>query len=64
MIHEIEAGQCNVNNVTEIVLPEGRLVPGASLSVPLWIRGPCDSGLHNIRMLFYYETTEENMKIR
>nr|XP_054772074.1 trafficking protein particle complex subunit 8-like [Lytechinus pictus] len=62
--HEIEAGQCNVNNVTEIVLPEGRLVPDASLSVPLWIRGPDESGLHDVRMLFYYETTEENTKIR
>lgn len=64
VVHQMDWGKCNVNNVTEILLPEGRLAPGASLTAPLWIRGPDESGLHDIRMLFYYETTEDNSKIR
>lgn len=64
VVHAIDLGQCNMNNVSEIVLPEGHLDPGVSLSVPLWVRGPDESGLHDVKMLFYYETTEENTKIR
>ena len=64
VVHQMAWGKCNVNNVTEIVLPEGRLAPGASLTLPLWVRGPDESGLHDVRMLFYYETIEDNSKIR
>ncbi|XP_072169057.1 trafficking protein particle complex subunit 8-like [Diadema setosum] len=62
--HSVDTGKCNVSSVSEIVLPEGQLAPGCSLQMPMWIRGPDDSGLHDVRVLFFYETTEENTQIR
>ncbi|XP_022096139.1 trafficking protein particle complex subunit 8-like isoform X2 [Acanthaster planci] len=56
--------KCNVSHVTEIPLPGGSLPPGESASLPLYVRGPDKSGIHEISMLFYYESAEENPKMR
>ena len=56
---------CNVSRVIEIELPgDGTLASGGRLELPMWVRGPDKSGIHEINMLFYYESVEENPKMR
>ena len=50
--------------VTDITLPNGTLSPGESIELPMWVRGPDKSGVHEINMMFYYESVEENPKMR
>ncbi|XP_070575139.1 trafficking protein particle complex subunit 8-like [Ptychodera flava] len=57
------AYRCSVSElscVTEIALPDRVLPPGASVSLPMWLRGPETSGRHEVNLLFYYEPVEEN----
>ncbi|XP_038077879.1 trafficking protein particle complex subunit 8-like [Patiria miniata] len=61
---ECVVDKCRVSHVTEVPLPGGSLPPGGSVSLPLYIRGPDRSGIHEINMLFYYESAEENPKMR
>ncbi|XP_033124771.1 trafficking protein particle complex subunit 8-like isoform X2 [Anneissia japonica] len=50
--------------VVKVPLPEGHLKPGCSASIPMWIQGPEKAGIHDVDILFYYESTEENFKLR
>ncbi|XP_071958347.1 trafficking protein particle complex subunit 8-like isoform X2 [Antedon mediterranea] len=54
----------NLSCVVEVPLPNGLLKPGCSASIPMWIRGPEKAGIHDVDILFYYESTEENFKLR
>ncbi|XP_028258909.1 trafficking protein particle complex subunit 8 [Parambassis ranga] len=49
--------------VLEIPIDGGVLQPGASIQLPLWLRGPDKEGVHEINFLFYYESTEKGLKI-
>ncbi|MGH0149950.1 UNVERIFIED_CONTAM: hypothetical protein FKN15_016344 [Acipenser sinensis] len=42
--------------VIDIPLPDSVLLPGASIQLPLWLRGPDKEGVHEIQFLFYYES--------
>ncbi|XP_033625745.1 trafficking protein particle complex subunit 8-like [Asterias rubens] len=61
---ESTVDKCNISHVTEIPLPGGSLPPEGSISIPMFVRGPDKSGIHEINMLFYYESSEENAKMR
>ncbi|XP_072267380.1 trafficking protein particle complex subunit 8 [Pyxicephalus adspersus] len=50
--------------VVEIPLTDSVLAPGASVQLPLWLRGPDQEGVHEINFLFYYESTETQSKLR
>lgn len=50
--------------VVEIPLTDSVLAPGASVQLPLWLRGPDQEGVHEINFLFYYESTEKQSKMR
>ncbi|XP_018410817.1 PREDICTED: trafficking protein particle complex subunit 8 isoform X2 [Nanorana parkeri] len=50
--------------VVEIPLTDSVLAPGASVQLPLWLRGPDQEGVHEISFLFYYESTEKQSKMR
>ncbi|XP_068093412.1 trafficking protein particle complex subunit 8 isoform X2 [Hyperolius riggenbachi] len=50
--------------VVEIPLTDSVLAPGASVQLPLWLRGPDQEGVHEINFLFYYESTEKRSKMR
>ncbi|KAJ8376842.1 hypothetical protein SKAU_G00074220 [Synaphobranchus kaupii] len=54
-------GQCP--GVVEIPLPDSVLLPGTSVQLPLWLRGPDHEGVHEINFLFYYESTEKTSKL-
>ncbi|XP_069575816.1 trafficking protein particle complex subunit 8 isoform X1 [Brachyistius frenatus] len=47
----------------EIPLDGGTLQPGESTQLPLWLRGPDQEGVHEINFLFYYESTQKELKI-
>ncbi len=53
-----------LKHVVSVPVPGGSLKPGASVSLPMWIRGPDMPGEQNIRFLFYYKSTESNPKLR
>ncbi|XP_063779722.1 trafficking protein particle complex subunit 8 isoform X3 [Pseudophryne corroboree] len=50
--------------VVAIPLTDSVLAPGASLQLPLWLRGPDEEGVHEINFLFYYESTEKHSRMR
>ncbi|KAM9307992.1 trafficking protein particle complex subunit 8 [Gastrophryne carolinensis] len=50
--------------VVEIPLTDSVLAPGASVQLPLWLRGPDQEGVHEINFLFYYESTEKQSRMR
>lgn len=47
--------------VAEIPLPDSTLQPGASVQLPMWLRGPDREGVHEINFLFYYESAEKKV---
>ncbi|XP_018603460.2 trafficking protein particle complex subunit 8 isoform X3 [Scleropages formosus] len=49
--------------VVDIPLPDSVLQPGASIQLPMWLRGPDREGVHEINFLFYYESTEKTSKM-
>ncbi|XP_039610360.1 trafficking protein particle complex subunit 8 isoform X1 [Polypterus senegalus] len=51
------------HGVIDIPLPDSVLIPGASIQLPLWLRGPDKEGVHEINFLFYYENTEKISKM-
>ncbi|XP_053570976.1 trafficking protein particle complex subunit 8 isoform X2 [Bombina bombina] len=59
-------GNCNGNqpDVVDIPLTDSVLAPGASVQLPLWLRGPDEEGVHEINFLFYYESTEKHSRMR
>ncbi|KAJ8383578.1 hypothetical protein AAFF_G00219580 [Aldrovandia affinis] len=54
-------GQCP--GVLGIPLPDSVLLPGASVQLPMWLRGPDREGVHEINFLFYYESAEKTSKL-
>uniref|UniRef100_A0A8C6WLH7 Trafficking protein particle complex 8 n=1 Tax=Neogobius melanostomus TaxID=47308 RepID=A0A8C6WLH7_9GOBI len=51
------------SSIISIPIEGGILKPGASMQLPLWLRGPDKEGVHEINFLFYYESTEKGGKI-
>ncbi|XP_072425838.1 trafficking protein particle complex subunit 8 isoform X1 [Chiloscyllium punctatum] len=49
--------------VTDVPLPDPVLLPGASVQLPMWLRGPDEEGVHEINFLFYYESTKPHSKL-
>nr|XP_007972551.2 trafficking protein particle complex subunit 8 isoform X1 [Chlorocebus sabaeus] len=50
--------------VIPVPLPDTVLLPGASVQLPMWLRGPDEEGVHEINFLFYYESVKRQPKIR
>uniref|UniRef100_A0A8C2PJP6 Trafficking protein particle complex 8 n=1 Tax=Capra hircus TaxID=9925 RepID=A0A8C2PJP6_CAPHI len=50
--------------VISVPLPDTVLLPGASVQLPMWLRGPDAEGVHEINFLFYYESVKKQPKIR
>lgn len=57
-------GGGNKPEVVDIPLTDSVLAPGASVQLPLWLRGPDEEGVHEINFLFYYESTEKQSPMR
>ncbi|NP_001085189.1 uncharacterized protein LOC432274 [Xenopus laevis] len=57
-------GGGNQSDVIDIPLTDSVLAPGASVQLPLWLRGPDQEGVHEINFLFYYESTEKQSRMR
>nr|XP_032826932.1 trafficking protein particle complex subunit 8 [Petromyzon marinus] len=51
------------HGIVEVPLPHGRLEPGATLRLPMWIRGPEEEGVHEVNFIFYYEGAERHPKL-
>ncbi|XP_054981864.1 trafficking protein particle complex subunit 8 isoform X1 [Sorex araneus] len=49
--------------VISVPLPDTVLLPGASVQLPMWLRGPDEEGVHEINFLFYYESVKRQPKI-
>ncbi|KAH0500280.1 Trafficking protein particle complex subunit 8 [Microtus ochrogaster] len=47
-----------------VPLPDSVLLPGASVQLPMWLRGPDEEGVHEINFLFYYESVKKQPKRR
>lgn len=47
-----------------VPLPDSVLLPGASVQLPMWLRGPDEEGVHEINFLFYYESVKKQPKKR
>ncbi|GFY47383.1 trafficking protein particle complex subunit 8 [Trichonephila inaurata madagascariensis] len=53
--------------MVEVLMPDGEscaLESGASLEIPVWIKGPETPGDHNLDILFYYESDPPHLKLR
>ncbi|XP_077208643.1 trafficking protein particle complex subunit 8 isoform X6 [Paroedura picta] len=57
------AGIGNQTEVIDVPLPDSVLLPGASVQLPMWIRGPDEEGVHEIHFLFYYESIKKHSKM-
>ena len=62
--NEFVAEETEVKHVMNVPLPGGSLAPGTSVTLPLWIRGPDVAGDHKIHILFCYESSVTNPKLR
>ncbi|XP_059197292.1 trafficking protein particle complex subunit 8 isoform X2 [Centropristis striata] len=51
------------SGVMDIPIEGSTLQPGESTQLPLWLRGPDQEGVHEINLLFYYESKEKGIKI-
>lgn len=49
--------------VIHVPLPDSVLLPGASVQLPMWLRGPDEEGVHEINFLFYYESVKRHSKM-
>ncbi|XP_064409705.1 trafficking protein particle complex subunit 8 isoform X2 [Latimeria chalumnae] len=54
----------NPPGVIDIPLPDSVLLPGGSIQLPMWLRGPDEEGVHEINFLFYYESNEKHSQMR
>ena len=54
----------DVGCVTWLPVPDGMLAAGATVRLPMWIRGPDTPGEHSIDFLFYYEPAEKSTQMR
>ncbi|KYO26171.1 trafficking protein particle complex subunit 8 isoform B [Alligator mississippiensis] len=49
--------------VIHVPLLDSVLLPGASVQLPMWLRGPDEEGVHEINFLFYYESIRKHSKM-
>ncbi|XP_042319107.1 trafficking protein particle complex subunit 8 isoform X3 [Sceloporus undulatus] len=56
-------GSGNQPEVVDVPLPDSVLLPGASVHLPMWLRGPDEEGVHEINFLFYYESIRKHSKL-
>ncbi|XP_038622420.1 trafficking protein particle complex subunit 8 isoform X2 [Tachyglossus aculeatus] len=56
-------GLGNQPEVIDVPLRDSLLLPGASVQLPMWLRGPDEEGVHEINFLFYYESIKKQSKI-
>ncbi|XP_066481458.1 trafficking protein particle complex subunit 8 isoform X3 [Tiliqua scincoides] len=56
-------GTGNQPDVIDVPLPDSVLLPGASVQLPMWLRGPDEEGVHEINFLFYYESIRKHSKM-
>uniref|UniRef100_A0A8D0GHK1 Trafficking protein particle complex subunit 8 n=1 Tax=Sphenodon punctatus TaxID=8508 RepID=A0A8D0GHK1_SPHPU len=56
-------GTKNQLEVIDVPLPDSVLLPGASVQLPMWLRGPDEEGVHEINFLFYYESIKKHSKM-
>ncbi len=47
----------------KVPLPNGLLLPGDEISVPVWIHGIATPGVHELDYLFYYEPAESTASV-
>ena len=62
--NELSCKVSTVSHVVDVPMDTKSLAPGVSMAMPMWIRGGEKSGMQEIHFLFYYESKEENPKIR
>lgn len=60
---DFDVGVGNQPEVMAVPLPDSVLLPGASIQLPMWIRGPDEEGVHEIHFLFYYENVKKHSKM-
>ncbi|XP_052816266.1 trafficking protein particle complex subunit 8-like isoform X2 [Mya arenaria] len=58
----VNCDPCAVKRVIDIDIPEGVLHPNSSISLPLWVRGNDIGGVHEVDLLFYYESAKQTNK--
>ncbi|KAK1172840.1 trafficking protein particle complex subunit 8-like isoform X1 [Acipenser oxyrinchus oxyrinchus] len=66
LVSPVDFGMSSRNSslgVIDIPLPDSVLLPGASIQLPLWLRGPDKEGVHEINFLFYYESANKVSKL-
>ncbi|XP_063155300.1 trafficking protein particle complex subunit 8 isoform X2 [Candoia aspera] len=49
--------------IIDVPLPDSVLLPGVSVQLPMWLRGPDEEGVHEINFLFYYESIKKHSKM-
>lgn len=59
----VVSSHCPPSNISIAHLPFESLPPGASISIPLWVRGD-STGTHNFNFLFYYEPEGKEMPMK
>ncbi|XP_068955965.1 trafficking protein particle complex subunit 8 isoform X4 [Petaurus breviceps papuanus] len=59
----VDFGLGSQPEVIHVPLPDSILLPGASVQLPMWLRGPDEEGVHEINFLFYYESIKKQSNI-
>ncbi|XP_027702747.1 trafficking protein particle complex subunit 8 isoform X4 [Vombatus ursinus] len=59
----VDFGLGSQPEVIHVPLPDSVLLPGASVQLPMWLRGPDEEGVHEINFLFYYESIKKQSNI-
>ncbi|XP_036613610.1 trafficking protein particle complex subunit 8 isoform X1 [Trichosurus vulpecula] len=59
----VDFGLGSQPEVIHVPLPDSILLPGASVQLPMWLRGPDEEGVHEINFLFYYESIKKQPNI-
>ncbi|XP_058031327.1 trafficking protein particle complex subunit 8 isoform X2 [Ahaetulla prasina] len=60
---EFGVGTGSQPEIIDVPLPDSVLLPGVSVQLPMWLRGPDEEGVHEINFLFYYESIRKHSKM-
>lgn len=60
---EFGVGTGSQPEIIDVPLPDSVLLPGVSVQLPMWLRGPDEEGVHEINFLFYYESIKKHSKM-
>ncbi|XP_039189440.1 trafficking protein particle complex subunit 8 isoform X3 [Crotalus tigris] len=60
---EFGVGTASQPEIIDVPLPDSVLLPGVSVQLPMWLRGPDEEGVHEINFLFYYESIKKHSKM-